>query len=264
MNFFVLFVFVVETSKKRWKYLRERYVQQKKQGDILGYEHLSRPYLEKMKFLDTFIQPRKTYRGLSSSYTYGSQNEDVDIPDSSKSNCSSSNMLPMNFHIPHDFLINNGTQIKEEHDLDPEENINQPPKSSSSSSTQSMMSPPPLIPFQHQHQEHHEQEEDENNCERKRELHAIPQTLGSSNDEHEETNTNTNSDDDGNREFYNNMQSFPYPTTHLNHSGGQYRPPVRTSDELLGELVTTELIKMPTERKKLVQKKILEILFFDE
>lgn len=54
-----------ETCKKRWKYLRERYVQQKKTGDSPSYEHLSRPYLEKMRFLDNFIQPRKSYRNVS-------------------------------------------------------------------------------------------------------------------------------------------------------------------------------------------------------
>lgn len=54
-----------ETCKKRWKYLRERYVQQKKTGDSPNYEHLSRPYLEKMRFLDNFIQPRKSYRNVS-------------------------------------------------------------------------------------------------------------------------------------------------------------------------------------------------------
>ncbi|KAH8280255.1 hypothetical protein KR018_001164 [Drosophila ironensis] len=52
----------VDTCKKRWKYLRERYVSQRKQGDPPVYEHLSRPYLEKMKFLDQHIQPRKSYR----------------------------------------------------------------------------------------------------------------------------------------------------------------------------------------------------------
>lgn len=58
--------FKVETCKKRWKYLRERYVQQRKQGDPPNYEHLSRPYLDKMKFLDKHIQPRKSYKQVSS------------------------------------------------------------------------------------------------------------------------------------------------------------------------------------------------------
>lgn len=38
----------------------------------------------------------------------------------------------------------------------------------------------------------------------------------------------------------------------------------RNSDQLLGELVTSELIKMPKDRKKIVQRKILGILFFDD
>ncbi|XP_030387091.1 putative uncharacterized protein DDB_G0286901 [Scaptodrosophila lebanonensis] len=59
----------VETCKKRWKYLRERYVSQRKQGDPPVYEHLSRPYLEKMKFLDQHIQPRKSYRSVPSFLT---------------------------------------------------------------------------------------------------------------------------------------------------------------------------------------------------
>ena len=39
-------------------------MQQKKVGDSPSYEHLSRPYLEKMRFLDHFIQPRKSYRNV--------------------------------------------------------------------------------------------------------------------------------------------------------------------------------------------------------
>lgn len=38
----------------------------------------------------------------------------------------------------------------------------------------------------------------------------------------------------------------------------------RTSEQLLGELVTNELLKMSKDRKKIAQKKILEILFFDD
>lgn len=40
--------------------------------------------------------------------------------------------------------------------------------------------------------------------------------------------------------------------------------PARSSEHLLGELVTTELLKMTKERRKHVQKRILEILFFDD
>lgn len=39
---------------------------------------------------------------------------------------------------------------------------------------------------------------------------------------------------------------------------------IRTSEHLLGELVTAELLKMSKDRRKTVQKKILGILFFDD
>ncbi|XP_075168543.1 uncharacterized protein LOC142240719 [Haematobia irritans] len=85
----------VETCKKRWKYLRERYVSQRKQGDPPVYEHLSRPYLEKMKFLDQHIQPRKSYRNvpnfLTSPHSANSSNFN-DYNMDSKSNSSFKNM----------------------------------------------------------------------------------------------------------------------------------------------------------------------------
>ncbi|XP_055838294.1 polyglutamine-repeat protein pqn-41 isoform X2 [Episyrphus balteatus] len=83
----------VETCKKRWKYLRERYVSQRKQGDPPVYEHLSRPYLEKMKFLDQHIQPRKSYRNVSSFLTSpNASNSFCEYNmDSSKSNSSMKN-----------------------------------------------------------------------------------------------------------------------------------------------------------------------------
>ncbi|KAL9874539.1 uncharacterized protein ACN427_012995 [Glossina fuscipes fuscipes] len=55
-----------------------------------------------------------------------------------------------------------------------------------------------------------------------------------------------------------------------NHQFGKFQvpqtppPPQRSSEHLLGELVTTELLKMSKERRKNVQKRILEILFFDD
>lgn len=83
----------VETCKKRWKYLRERYVSQRKQGDPPVYEHLSRPYLEKMKFLDQHIQPRKSYRNVSGFLTSpNASNSFCEYNmDSSKSNSSMKN-----------------------------------------------------------------------------------------------------------------------------------------------------------------------------
>lgn len=66
--------------------MRERYVQQKKSGSP-NYEHLSRPYLEKMKFLDNFIQSRKSYRQVSGLFTSPSSAlHSFDGNESSKSN----------------------------------------------------------------------------------------------------------------------------------------------------------------------------------
>ncbi|XP_001361557.3 putative uncharacterized protein DDB_G0286901 [Drosophila pseudoobscura] len=88
----------VDTCKKRWKYLRERYVSQRKQGDTPIYEHLSRPYLEKMKFLDQHIQPRKSYRNvpsfLTSPQSANSSSYNEYIVD--KSNSSNKNMSQFN------------------------------------------------------------------------------------------------------------------------------------------------------------------------
>lgn len=59
--------------------------------------------------------------------------------------------------------------------------------------------------------------------------------------------------------------TFPNPTDFLHPLYQQaIARQFRSSDQLLGELVTSELIKMPKDRKKTVQKKILEILFFDD
>uniref|UniRef100_W8C611 Uncharacterized protein n=1 Tax=Ceratitis capitata TaxID=7213 RepID=W8C611_CERCA len=57
----------------------------------------------------------------------------------------------------------------------------------------------------------------------------------------------------------------PQQPTHLNKFQVPQNPaPPRSSEHLLGELVTTELLKMTKERRKTVQKRILEILFFDD
>lgn len=94
---FNVVIYTVETCKKRWKYLRERYVSQRKSLDT-PFEHLSRPYLEKMKFLDQHIQPRKSYRNIPNFLTsptsansshYSEYNVDSQ---SNKSNNSQKNM----------------------------------------------------------------------------------------------------------------------------------------------------------------------------
>ncbi|TMW41916.1 hypothetical protein DOY81_013004 [Sarcophaga bullata] len=94
----------VETCKKRWKYLRERYVSQRKQGDPPVYEHLSRPYLEKMKFLDSHIQPRKSYRNvpnfLTSPHSANSSNFN-DYNMDSKSNSSMKSIGHFGQHSHH-------------------------------------------------------------------------------------------------------------------------------------------------------------------
>lgn len=104
MNVVVNFGFLVETCKKRWKYLRERYVSQRKQGDPPVYEHLSRPYLEKMKFLDSHIQPRKSYRNvpnfLTSPHSANSSNFN-DYNMDSKSNSSMKSMGHFGQHGHH-------------------------------------------------------------------------------------------------------------------------------------------------------------------
>ncbi|XP_017868467.1 PREDICTED: protein kinase 4 [Drosophila arizonae] len=112
----------VETCKKRWKYLRERYVSQRKQGDPPVYEHLSRPYLEKMKFLDQHIQPRKSYRNVpnfltspqsANSSNYSEYNVD------SKSNSSHKNMSHFggqNHHYHHQQQQQSGT-VDQQHPM---------------------------------------------------------------------------------------------------------------------------------------------------
>jgi len=66
-------------------------------------------------------------------------------------------------------------------------------------------------------------------------------------------------------------QQFPHQASgsHPSNFGKFQAPPnhpgvQRLSEHLLGELVTTELLKMNKERKKSAQKRILEILFFDD
>lgn len=91
---FNIVIYTVETCKKRWKYLRERYVSQRKSLDT-PFEHLSRPYLEKMKFLDQHIQPRKSYRNIPNfltSPTSANSSHYSEYNVDSKSNNSQKNM----------------------------------------------------------------------------------------------------------------------------------------------------------------------------
>lgn len=294
---------LVEACKKRWKYLRERYVQQKKQGDTgQMYEHLSRPYLEKMKFLDRYIQPRKSYRGIMSTHMTQSK---LEMPDSSKSNCSSTYNMPVVCRLNDISNLHKFEQtIKTEDDMSPsdllqqqltESNMEQMQQQyqhhqnnssaspehdgneSASPSGTSLMSPPPNV--------------------------KISISQGVLNNHNNHSNSSSNSDDDTEnptnsmtKHDRNNPMAMSSPfftngggNNHHGNSGGggggtnyqhlpfgynqfsnQYqnmpeqKPLSRSSEELLGELVTSELMKMSGDRKKYVQKKILQLLFFDD
>lgn len=60
------------------------------------------------------------------------------------------------------------------------------------------------------------------------------------------------------------QRSPPFPNDFLYPFYQHAQRQIRNSEQLLGELVTSELLKMTKERKRIAQKKILEILFFDD
>lgn len=314
----------MDTCKKRWKYLRERYVQQKKVGDSPSYEHLSRPYLEKMKFLDNFIQPRKSYRHVGHMFTIPPMSLNMlDGNDSSKSN---SSLQIVNHHtngiddsFPQQFYhhlsqIQHAAQIvvkTEEHEQDSHptdshrtDNHNhqthQNNMPSSSSSIVSQESPATIISNSTTNEI-----EEINDCAKRRRSDSIIENNSlrmnqshqkqlinnhsSDNDEH----SSTNNDDASGLQSPNVPPEFLYPyyqhsgrmrksseSVNMDNSAATFPAPsdflhpfysqavaqrtVRNSEQLLGELVTSELLKMPKDRKKHVQKKILEILFFDD
>lgn len=65
--------------------------------------------------------------------------------------------------------------------------------------------------------------------------------------------------------FYQHATSHAQHQRQQQHAQQQAAPlAVRNSEQLLGELVTSELLKMSKERRKTAQKKILEVLFFDD
>lgn len=310
----------METCKKRWKYLRERYVQQKKVGGSPSYEHLSRPYLEKMKFLDNFIQSRKSYRQVSQLFQSPSGMQSFDGNDSSKSNGSmrlvgahSNNDLDDAFpqyylnQLPHANLV-----VKRESDLyrkpnDLQSNNHNMP-SSSSSSIASQESPATLMSTSIT-----SHDIDDASLIRKRRRTTstnISERNNSHNLNHSHDHQHENqilnnhlldNEDDPNSNDASDQQSSPmnnvpteflYPmyeqstsrnrksaNEHVNPTSSTFPNPVdllnpfyqqviarqlRNSDQLLGELVTSELMKMSKDRKKVAQRKILEILFFDD
>lgn len=309
----------MESCKKRWKYLRERYVQQKKVGDSPSYEHLSRPYLEKMKFLDNYIQSRKSYRHVGLFSTPSVTTQAFDGNDSSKSNGSlkmagshlgneSDDTFPQYYNLNQFAHANlsvkseeNGHPVHET--LKADFHINNMP--SSSSSIISQESPATILSNSTAN------EIDETSELRKRRrsnsiietnnLHMNVSHLV--NESHQKQILNHLSDDNDEGNSINNddgstghrspaiPNDFLYPfyqqTTRTRKSAEHMDAPstpfpnpaeflhpfyqhavasrqFRNSDQLLGELVTSELIKMTKDKKKIVQKKILEILFFDD
>lgn len=284
----------VDTCKKRWKYLRERYVQQRKQGDPPTYEHLSRPYLEKMKFLDQHIQPRKSYRNVSNFLASPNGNTPFgEYMDSSRSNGSTNNMVYQNykdniliknepepsfqnFSALHDEKIlhqqqqhqqqlqqhqslndmstslpaqsNSGT-FQTNHNIPSndfrETEINLIP--SSSSSLKSPLSSP----------RNTDQNDITERSKRPRLGCNRPQDESSDNDESGEHISEARHTD-------NRIPPFSEDLLYSVFQQFSAQKQVKSSEYLLGELVTSELLKMSRDRKKIAQRRILEILFFDD
>lgn len=306
-------------------------MQQKKVGDSPSYEHLSRPYLEKMKFLDNFIQPRKSYRHVGHMFTTLSS-MNLNILDGSDS-CKSSlkvmgthntdgleDTFPQQFYHHLNQLSQAQMIVKSEvHEPEPPDQLNKSDERgndighqshhnnmpSSSSSIISQESPATMI------SNSTTTETDDNNTgdgPKRRRTNSIIDTNSSSlrqshqqqslnnhsssfdNDEHSSTN---NDDTSGGHQSPNAHPDFLYPyyqhslrthksseSVNLDNSSATFPTPndfmhpfysqavaartVRNSEQLLGELVTSELLKMSKDRRKHVQKKILEILFFDD
>lgn len=319
------FLFAVDSCKKRWKYLRERYVQQKKVGGSpASYEHLSRPYLEKMKFLDNFIQSRKSYRQVSQLFQSPSGMQGFDGNESSKSNGS---MRLVGNHINNDledafpqYYLNQfpphvNLRVKSEESLVSDRKTNDLQSTnnnmpSSSSSIASQESPATLMSISTTHDSsvtnrkrrrttstnisERNNSHNLNHIERTHDTHQN-QILNNNLSDHE-VDHNSNDDDDDDASESSPMNNVPtdflYPlyeqqssrtrkptTEHVNPSSSTFPNPIdllhplyqqaiarqlRNSDQLLGELVTSELMKMSKDRKKVAQRKILEILFFDD
>ena len=323
IKFFILFI-SVDTCKKRWKYLRERYVQQKKVGGSpASYEHLSRPYLEKMKFLDNFIQSRKSYRQVSQLFQSPSGMQGFDGNESSKSNGS---MRLVGGHMNNDlddtfpqYYLNQfpphaNLRVKSEESLvsdlhrkpnDMQSSNNNMPSSSSSIASQA--SPATLMSTSTTHDSsvtrkrrrttstNISERNNSHNLNHIERTHDSHQNQILNNNHLSDHNSNDDDDDDDASQSspLNNVPTeFLYPlyeqqstrirkaaTEHVNPTSSTFPNPVdllqplyqhaiarqfRNSDQLLGELVTSELMKMPKDRKKLAQRKILEILFFDD
>lgn len=308
-------------------------MQQKKVGDSPSYEHLSRPYLEKMKFLDHFIQPRKSYRHVGHTFTTPSS-MNIGMMDSSDSSKSSIQILnphianslddsfPQQFYHHLTQLSQAQIVVKNEvHEQEPPDPFNKSDSRgidvglhnhhhhnnmpSSSSSIISQESPATMI------SNSTTAETDDNNtgdtAKRRRSISTIDNDSSllhqshkkqainrhSSSFDHDEHSSTNNDDASGGHQSPNVHNEFLYPYYHqtlrmrksaesvsIDNARDTFPTPneflhpfysqamaagsVRNSEQLLGELVTSELLKMSKERKKHVQKKILEILFFDD
>lgn len=297
-------------------------MQQKKVGGSpASYEHLSRPYLEKMKFLDGFIQSRKSYRATGL-FTNPTSIMHATFDESSKSNGSMrmngghsnpdnddafSQFYHMNAfsHGNISMKSENDSATNDMHHLQKHSDItgNMP---SSSSSIASQESPATLLS---NCSTTHEMDDSSSVLRKRRripntssisgrngllktELNHPEQLNLSENDEDPNSINNDDASDhhepspldisppnifdpiyDSSGRFRrtnemnptNETDEFPNPADLLHPLYQQaIARQFRSSDQLLGELVTSELIKMSKDRKKIVQKKILGILFFDD
>lgn len=270
----ILYIFIysiVDTCKKRWKYLRERYVQQKKVGDSPSYEHLSRPYLEKMKFLDNFIQQRKSYRNVTAFLPCDSPNNNLvmDIDESSE------RTLQNSFHHQTNRKVYTNNRMKFNHQndyriSDIERNLPPPTpdiKSENDLHTASSLSSINSSQASPNANSHHTEtiDDDMDDQQKQQSANILEQLMNPQSflDTEDDNNSNAeNNSDEFNNSNTNTTPQFPGDFLYPFYQQAQRQ--YRNSEQLFGELVTSELLKMDRDRKKVAQKQILEILFFDD
>lgn len=241
-------------------------MQQKKVGDSPSYEHLSRPYLEKMKFLDNFIQQRKSYRNVTpfSGMELDESNHrqmQVSMDDSFHPNRDSNqfnNRLKTytNNRMRHplsDYRIGDVDFQPPTPDIKSETDLN---TASSSSSINSSQDSPARTSSHHQ--------ADELDAEKLQSANILEQLINPQSFLDTEDNSNADAEENTSEEFNNSNCTPQFPGDFLYPLYQQVQRQFRNSDQLFGELVTSELMKMNRDRKKMVQKQILEILYFDD
>lgn len=247
--------------------MRERYVQQKKVGDSPSYEHLSRPYLEKMKFLDNFIQQRKSYRNVMpfSPMEIGESKHSIkmqtSMEDSFHPNCSATMFNDRlktytNNRMRHslsDYRVGDADFLPPTPDIKSENDLN---TASSSSSINSPQDSPTR-------NSNHNQA-DELETQKLQSANILEQLINPQNFLDTEDNSNADAEENTSEEFNNSNRTSQFPGDFLYPLYQQVQRQFRNSDQLFGELVASELTKMNRDRKKAVQKQILEILFFDD